>query len=216
MARRIVAPAAGAAGRRLGLVGVIAGYQQFIARFAPLLAVLEQGVPLAPEQAFVIRTLLIHAYPPGPAARSDAAGGAAAGSVAGRGAYALARSLYRLTQAAAEQHIMACLLREDAGGERGRAACSRKGAAAWRDWTDLTVFVQAVVVEGAWDCGSCRCGLRSKVEVEVGPVHAARAEALDMEDLGDGGVLETGEFDEGQVQLLVAELAARNHAGRRS
>ncbi len=96
------------------LSGVIDGYEQFIARFAPLLALLEQGAPLAPEQAFVIRTLLIHAYrrvqlhdpmlpvellpDPWP----------------GAGAYELARALYRLTQGAAERHIMACLQREDA------------------------------------------------------------------------------------------------------
>jgi phenylacetic acid degradation operon negative regulatory protein len=104
------------------LSGVIEGYQQFMARFAPLLAMLEQGAPLAPEQAFVIRTLLIHAYrrvqlhdPMLPVALLP-------DPWPGAGAYALARSLYRLTQAAAEQHIMACLLREDA--QAGAAAPS--------------------------------------------------------------------------------------------
>lgn len=92
---------------------VVDGYRQFIARFASLLTLLEGGAPLAPEQAFVIRTLLIHAYrrvqlhdpmlpvellpEPWPGAH----------------AYTLARALYRLTQAGAEQHIMATLLRED-------------------------------------------------------------------------------------------------------
>ncbi|MES2016521.1 MAG: phenylacetic acid degradation operon negative regulatory protein PaaX [Pseudomonadota bacterium] len=93
---------------------VVAGYRHFIEQFTPLLAMLEQGAPLAPQQAFVIRTLLIHAYrrvqlhdpmlpvellpDPWPGSK----------------AYELARALYRLTQAQAEVHIMDALLREDA------------------------------------------------------------------------------------------------------
>ena len=93
------------------LSGVIAGYQQFIDQFEPLLAV--AGGDLAPEQAFVIRTLLIHAYrrvqlhdpmlpvellpDPWPGAR----------------AYELARALYRATGAAAEEHLVAAMRRED-------------------------------------------------------------------------------------------------------
>jgi phenylacetic acid degradation operon negative regulatory protein len=96
------------------LTGVVQEYQRFIGQFAPLLAILEQGEALAPEQAFVIRTLLIHAYRrvqlhdpmlpvellPDPWPGSEA--------------YALARALYRLTQATAETHIVAALRREDA------------------------------------------------------------------------------------------------------
>lgn len=94
------------------LSGVIDGYRQFIAQFQPLLALLRH-TPCAPEQAFVIRTLLIHAYrrvqlhdpqlpvellpEPWPGAK----------------AYELARDLYLQVQAAAEQHIMATLRRED-------------------------------------------------------------------------------------------------------
>ena len=97
------------------LSAVVQGYRGFIEQFGPLLAMLQQGDPLAPEQAFVIRTLLIHAYrrvqlhdpmlpvellpDPWP----------------GSNAYALARALYRLTQAQAEIHVMAALRREDAG-----------------------------------------------------------------------------------------------------
>ena len=93
------------------LSGVIAGYQQFIDRFEPLLAV--DTSQLAPEQAFVIRTLLIHAYrrvqlhdpmlpvellpDPWPGAR----------------AYELARALYRAIHAAADGHVLAALRRED-------------------------------------------------------------------------------------------------------
>jgi phenylacetic acid degradation operon negative regulatory protein len=93
------------------LSGVIAGYQQFIDQFEPLLAL--KGSGLAPEQAFVIRTLLIHAYrrvqlhdpmlpvellpDPWPGAR----------------AYELARALYRAIYAAAEEHVVTAMRRED-------------------------------------------------------------------------------------------------------
>jgi phenylacetic acid degradation operon negative regulatory protein len=93
------------------LSGVSAGYQQFIDRFEPLMAL--KGSELPPEQAFVIRTLLIHAYrrvqlhdpmlpvellpDPWPGAR----------------AYELARSLYRAIYAAAEEHVVVAMRRED-------------------------------------------------------------------------------------------------------
>ncbi len=95
------------------LSGVAAGYEKFITQFEPLLAFLMPAHRLAPEQAFVIRTLLIHAYrrvqlhdpqlpvellpEPWPGAQ----------------AYVLARTLYRLIYIAAEQHIMTTLRRED-------------------------------------------------------------------------------------------------------
>ena len=97
------------------LSGVAGGYAQFIARFQALPGLLraDADATLAPEQAFVIRTLLIHAYrrvqlhdpqlpvellpEPWPGAQ----------------AYDLARSVYRLVCAGAEQHIMTTLRRED-------------------------------------------------------------------------------------------------------
>jgi len=93
------------------LSGVVAGYRQFIEQFTPLLAGCEE---LAPEQAFVIRSLLIHAYRrvqlhdpmlpiellPDPWPGSEA--------------YELARTLYRRIQAGAEAHVQAALQREDA------------------------------------------------------------------------------------------------------
>ncbi|HEU5437033.1 MAG TPA: phenylacetic acid degradation operon negative regulatory protein PaaX [Telluria sp.] len=93
------------------LSDVSAGYDQFIAQFSPLLGLRDEAI--APEQAFVIRTLLIHAYrrvqlhdpmlpvellpDPWPGAR----------------AYELARTLYRAVQAAAETHVMAVMRKED-------------------------------------------------------------------------------------------------------
>ena len=101
------------------LSAVVQGYRGFIEQFSPLLAALEadarSGAVPAPEQAFVMRSLLIHAYRrvqlhdpmlpvellPDPWPGSEA--------------YALARALYRLTQAQAEAHIVATMRREDAG-----------------------------------------------------------------------------------------------------
>ncbi|MES2150791.1 MAG: phenylacetic acid degradation operon negative regulatory protein PaaX [Pseudomonadota bacterium] len=95
------------------LSAVVAGYRQFIDTFAPLLAALQKSAALAPGQAFVVRTLLIHAYRrvqlhdpmlpvellPDPWPGSEA--------------YQLARALYRLSCGPAETHILATLRRED-------------------------------------------------------------------------------------------------------
>ncbi|HEY0062163.1 MAG TPA: phenylacetic acid degradation operon negative regulatory protein PaaX [Telluria sp.] len=96
------------------LSAVVDGYRRFIAQFQPLLVALGGTEVPAPQQAFVIRTLLVHAYRrvqlhdpmlpvellPDPWPGSEA--------------YELARAVYRLTFAAAETHIMAVLLHEDA------------------------------------------------------------------------------------------------------
>jgi phenylacetic acid degradation operon negative regulatory protein len=93
------------------LTGVSAGYQQFIDRFEPLLAL--KGSALAAEQAFVIRSLLIHAYrrvqlhdPMLPVELLP-------DPWLGARAYELARSLYRAIYAAAEEHVMGAMRRED-------------------------------------------------------------------------------------------------------
>jgi phenylacetic acid degradation operon negative regulatory protein len=103
---------------------VVQGYRHFIARFEALLPLLaEPGAQdaLAPQQAYVIRTLLVHAYrrvqlhdpmlpiellpDPWP----------------GSGAYQLARALYARTYAGAEAHIMATLRQEDEGAPQADA-----------------------------------------------------------------------------------------------
>lgn len=110
------------------LSGVITLYQQFIDRFAPLIEMIEmieitrREAVLAPQQAFIIRTLLIHAYrrvqlhdpmlpvellpEPWPGAR----------------AYQLARRLYKATYAAAQVHVMTVLRREDEHAALAEAA----------------------------------------------------------------------------------------------
>ena len=95
------------------LTAVAQSYREFIAQFTPLLARLREEKDIAPQNAFVIRSLLIHAYRrlqlhdpllpiellPDPWPGSDA--------------YAVARALYVLVYAQAEAHIDAVLRRED-------------------------------------------------------------------------------------------------------
>jgi phenylacetic acid degradation operon negative regulatory protein len=99
---------------------VVADYRRFIAEFAPLLALLQDGQErqdqqeLAPQVAFVIRSLLIHAYrrvqlhdPMLPLALLPQ-------PWPGSEAYALAQAIYRLTWERAEDYLMEVLKREDA------------------------------------------------------------------------------------------------------
>jgi len=95
------------------LSDVVERYRHFIETFAPLLALLQSGPAASSQQAWVIRTLLVHAYRrvqlhdpmlplellPGPWPGSDA--------------YELARNIYRLTFEQAEEHLMTVLRRED-------------------------------------------------------------------------------------------------------
>jgi phenylacetic acid degradation operon negative regulatory protein len=103
------------------LSGVIDSYRRFIADFSPLLALLQTQAP-APQAAFVMRSLLIHAYRrvqlhdpmlplallPKPWPGSDA--------------YALAQAIYRLTWAPAEQYLMDVLRREDDAAPQAETA----------------------------------------------------------------------------------------------
>jgi phenylacetic acid degradation operon negative regulatory protein len=109
-ARPLAALVAGA----WNLAGVAQAYEQFMATFAPLPALLRGAAqPPAPRDAFALRTLLVHAYrrvqlhdprlPPDLLPQPWP----------GAGAYALARELYQLLWEAAEQHLMDALRRED-------------------------------------------------------------------------------------------------------
>jgi phenylacetic acid degradation operon negative regulatory protein len=107
------------------VAGVAAGYNKFIAQFEPLLAALREDAcdqPLTPEKAFVVRTLLIHAYrrvqlhdPQLPVELLPT-------PWPGALAYELARQIYLLVYAAAEQHIDTALRREDAAAPAAEAA----------------------------------------------------------------------------------------------
>jgi phenylacetic acid degradation operon negative regulatory protein len=110
------------------LSAVAAGYRRFIDTFAPLPDLLrKEGAP-EPEQAFIVRTLLIHAYrrvqlhdPMLPLALLPQ-------PWPGSEAYALAQAIYRLVWAPAERHLMDVLRREDeAAPEADAALCARFG-----------------------------------------------------------------------------------------
>jgi phenylacetic acid degradation operon negative regulatory protein len=105
--------------------GVANGYNKFVAQFEPLLAALRLEAceaELAPAQAFVVRTLLIHAYRRvqlhDPQLPVELLPTPWPGAVA----YDLTRQIYRLVHAAAEQHIDAALRREDAAAPSAEPA----------------------------------------------------------------------------------------------
>jgi phenylacetic acid degradation operon negative regulatory protein len=88
---------------------VAAGYERFIERFAPLRPLLA-GV--APEQAFIVRTLLIHAYRRVQLHDPQLPVELLPEPWPGAAAYELARELYLLTHAAAEEHVLDALRQE--------------------------------------------------------------------------------------------------------
>lgn len=103
------------------LSAVVAGYRRFIEQFTALPALLQAEAP-APQQAFIVRTLLIHAYrrvqlhdPMLPLALLPQ-------PWPGSEAYALAQAIYRRVWAPAERHLMDVLRREDAAAPEADAA----------------------------------------------------------------------------------------------
>ena len=104
------------------LTAVARSYVDVIGQFTPLLALLREEAPIAPDAAFAIRSLLIHAYRrlqlhdpmlpiallPDPWPGSDA--------------YEVARAIYLLVFAQAELHVDAVLRREDASAPGADAA----------------------------------------------------------------------------------------------
>ena len=95
------------------LAGVVEGYRHFIGSFTPVLALLDGQAELRPQDAFAIRSLLVHAYrrvqlhdPMLPVALLPQ-------PWPGTEAYELAGRIYRLSWARAEEHVMAMLRHED-------------------------------------------------------------------------------------------------------
>jgi phenylacetic acid degradation operon negative regulatory protein len=95
------------------LSGVVADYRRFIDEFTPLRELLRQEPGLTNEAAFVVRSLLIHAYRRvqlhDPMLPLDLLPQPWPGSEA----YALAQAIYRLTWEGAEAHLMDVLRKED-------------------------------------------------------------------------------------------------------
>ena len=92
------------------LSGVVAGYRGFIETFTPLL---DMDADIAPQDAFAIRTLLIHAYRRVQLHDPMLPLGLLPAPWPGSDAYELAGRIYRLTYARAEEHIMTMLRKED-------------------------------------------------------------------------------------------------------
>lgn len=92
------------------LSGVVAGYRSFIETFTPLL---DMDGDIAPQDAFAIRTLLIHAYRRVQLHDPMLPLGLLPAPWPGSDAYELAGRIYRLTYARAEEHIMTMLRKED-------------------------------------------------------------------------------------------------------
>ena len=104
-------------------------YGQFIQRFDALLALQDQAAEVDPEQAFVIRTLLIHAYrrvqlhdPQLPQALLGA-------GWPGETAYALCSSIYQQALSASDQYVAATLQQEQATVHSVRDEFSHRFAA---------------------------------------------------------------------------------------
>lgn len=107
------------------LDAVAKSYRGFLETFAPLPKLLGNG-GVNPQEAFAMRTLLIHAYrrvqlhdPMLPLALLPR-------PWPGMEAYALAAEIYRLCQARAEEHLLAMLRREDEATPDADAAFRRR------------------------------------------------------------------------------------------
>jgi phenylacetic acid degradation operon negative regulatory protein len=95
------------------LDAVMEGYQDFIERFGTLEKLLDAKNMIDPEQSFVIRTLLMHAFRRmqlhDPLLPLELLPDAWPGTAA----YELCRQIYRLTYSGAEQHLITTLRQED-------------------------------------------------------------------------------------------------------
>lgn len=119
-------PLAELVGEGWDLSAVVAGYRRFIEAFTPLLDVLRAEPVPDPQSAFIVRTLLIHAYrrvqlhdPMLPLALLPQ-------PWPGSEAYALAQAIYRVVWAPAEQYLMDVLRREDAGAPEADAGLAER------------------------------------------------------------------------------------------
>jgi len=91
---------------------VAAGYEKFVQQFHQLPQLLDEADQIEPEQAFVLRSLLIHAYRRVQLHDPQLPMEILPEPWPGASAYALARQLYRALHAPAEQHILAVLRQE--------------------------------------------------------------------------------------------------------
>ena len=105
-------PLSAAVGETWALDEVRDGYQRFIERFTPLARLLENS-EVSPEQAFVIRMLLIHAFRRVQLHDPKLPSSLLPDAWPGNESYALCREIYRKLYHAAEAWLLAALRRED-------------------------------------------------------------------------------------------------------
>ena len=94
------------------LKAISKSYGQFIRRFDPLLALQNQPAEIDPEQAFVIRTLLIHAYRRVQLHDPQLPQALLGDAWLGETAYTLCSHIYQRTLSASDQHVTATLQQE--------------------------------------------------------------------------------------------------------
>ncbi len=92
-----------------GLEAIAEDYLRFVDRFRPLLRAIKATRTLAPEQGFLVRTLLMHEYRRVQLRDPQLPQQLLAADWPGTSARQICRDLYVLTQRAAEQHLMAAL-----------------------------------------------------------------------------------------------------------
>lgn len=102
-----------AVGEAWALDEVRDGYLRFSERFAPLARIVDGGA-VSPEQAFRIRTLLIHAFRRVQLHDPKLPSSLLPGDWPGNASYALCRDIYRKVCGPAEEWLLAALRREDA------------------------------------------------------------------------------------------------------
>jgi phenylacetic acid degradation operon negative regulatory protein len=92
---------------------VVDGYQHFISSFGPLLKLLKKKSAHDPEQAFAVRTLLIHAFRRVQLHDPQLPLELLPKKWPGTAAYELCHEIYQRTYKEAEEHILMTLQRED-------------------------------------------------------------------------------------------------------
>jgi len=104
-------------------------YGQFIRRFDVLIALKDQAAAIDPEQAFVVRTLLIHAYRRVQLHDPQLPHALLGDDWPGQTAYALCRSIYQQILSASDQHVTATLQQEQSTVHAVRAEYRQRFAA---------------------------------------------------------------------------------------
>lgn len=111
------------------LKAISKSYAQFLQRFDALLALQDQATEINPEQAFVVRTLLIHAYRRVQLHDPQLPHALLGDSWPGETAYGLCRSIYQQILSASDQYVTTILQQEQTTVHAVRAEYKQRFAA---------------------------------------------------------------------------------------